>query len=72
MVFVLQLNNKQTNKKAATFNPASGRHNKSFYGRKHRDRTGARTLCCCFFSSFEHVKSLLIMDPTTLKTHQKV
>jgi hypothetical protein len=35
----------------------------------HRDRTRARTLCCfcLFFSSFEHVKSLLIMGPNNTK-----
>jgi hypothetical protein len=39
--------------------------------REHRDRTRAHTLCCfgLFFSSFEHAKNLLIMGPTTLKTH---
>jgi hypothetical protein len=35
----------------------------------HRDRTRASTLCCfwLFFSSFEHVKSLLIMGPNNTK-----
>jgi hypothetical protein len=38
---------------------------------KHRDRTRAHTLCCfgSFFSSLEHAKNLLIMGPTTPKTH---
>ncbi len=37
---------------------------------KHRDRTRASTLCFLFlilFSSFEHVKSLLIMGPNNTK-----
>ncbi len=36
---------------------------------KHRDRTRASTLCyfILFFSSFEHVKSLLIMGPNYTK-----
>jgi hypothetical protein len=38
--------------------------------KKHRDRTRASTLCFFYgFSSFEHVKGLLIMGPKTLKTH---
>ncbi len=38
------------------------------------DRTRASTLCCfsLFFSSFEHVKTCWLLDPTTLKTHRKV
>jgi hypothetical protein len=41
-------------------------------GCSHRDRTRASTLCfyfILFFSAFEHLKSLLILGPTTLKTH---
>jgi hypothetical protein len=40
----------------------SGSH---FHPKAHRDRTRASPLC--FFSTFEHVKSLLIMGPNNTK-----
>ncbi len=44
-------------------------------GYHHRDRTRASTLLCfcfcLFFSSFEHVKSLLIMGPNNTKNSSK-
>ncbi len=46
---------------------------KLFFRRRHRDRTRASALCFIFlfFSSFEHVKSLLIMGPKNTKNSSK-